>query len=132
VKIFFTLLLSIAGFVILNQAIASPNSLPKTQQATSQPIAKTISPKAALERLFTAKKFESDWFAPEILAKVAFPKLQESLLNSREQAFAKVGSYKGIQVDGDKYQVIFERTKVPVKIRLDSKGRILELDFSSN
>ncbi len=131
-KIFFPLLLLTTSFAIQNPAIAAPNNRSVVQQATSPSSAKVITPKAALERLFTAKNFEPSWFAPEILAKVPFLKLQQSLLNSREKAFEQVGNYKGIQVDDNKYQVLFERATVLAKIRLDSKGRILELDFSEN
>jgi beta-lactamase class A len=84
-----------------------------------------ITPKAALERLFTERPVRAEWFAPVFLQQVP-PAQLEAIL---QQLAAALGSYQSVEPDGPHFRVIFERGVVPAQISLDAQGRIQGLFF---
>jgi alpha-beta hydrolase superfamily lysophospholipase len=86
----------------------------------------SLTPEAALERLFTTDQIDPDWFTPEFLAQVPASQVQ-SVLAALENG---LGAFQGVQDDGQGGLVIlFERGTVPAHITLDDQGRIAGLLF---
>jgi beta-lactamase class A len=84
-----------------------------------------VTPKAALERLFTERPVRAEWFAPVFLQQVP-PAQVEAIL---QQLAAVLGRYQSVEPDGPHFRVIFERGVVPAQISLDAQGRIQGLFF---
>jgi beta-lactamase class A len=103
-------------------ADVKPKLQPLTQMVTQT---ESVSPKAALERLFTSKKIESAWFAPDFLVQAPIEKLQQIIDDFKN----KSGTYQSVQNNSQDYLVIFSEASVPTKIVLNSKGQISRLLF---
>ncbi|QLE43535.1 serine hydrolase [Nostoc sp. C052] len=101
-----------------------PQILPLAQVTTQTA---SISPKAALERLFTSKEIQSEWFASEFLAQ--FPIVQSRQII--DELKKKLGTYQGVQNNAQDYLVVFSQASVPTKIVLNNKGQISGLLFES-
>ncbi|MEH1786982.1 MAG: serine hydrolase [Nostoc sp.] len=101
-----------------------PQILPLAQVTTQTA---SISPKAALERLFTSKEIQSEWFAPEFLAQ--FPIVQSRQII--DELKKKLGTYQGVQNNAQDYLVVFSQASVPTKIVLNNKVQISGLLFES-
>lgn len=84
-----------------------------------------LSPKAALERLFTERPARAEWFAPAFLQQVPLAQVEAIL----QQLLGGLGPYEGVEPDGPNFRVNFERGVVPAQISLDSEGRIQGLFF---
>uniref|UniRef100_A0A7C3HBK3 Serine hydrolase n=1 Tax=Meiothermus ruber TaxID=277 RepID=A0A7C3HBK3_MEIRU len=84
-----------------------------------------ITPKAALERLFTERPARAEWFAPAFLQQVPLAQVEAIL----QQLLGGLGRYEGVEPDGPNFRVNFERGVVPAQISLDSEGRIQGLFF---
>lgn len=112
-------------------AVISPGSFPGiaprvdalTVQA-AQPT-KPMNPKTALDRLFRSTTPAAEWFAPDFLSQVTITKIQEIIASIK----AELGNYQGVQIEGNDYQVVFERGVVPTKISLNAEGQISGLLF---
>lgn len=85
----------------------------------------TLTPRAALERLFTERPVRAEWFAPVFLQQVP-PAQVEAIL---QQLAGALGRYQSIEPDGPHFRVNFERGVVPAQISLDAQGRIQGLFF---
>lgn len=85
-----------------------------------------ITPQFALERLFTSSQLESQWFAPNFLAKVPLSQVEQVLTSLRE-----LGTFESVQKSGTDYLVVFQKGSVPTQIVLDANGRISGLLFQN-
>lgn len=127
-KVWSTPLTAIAGLGLI---LVAPGIVPATGQSTSptmpqstQPIP-PMPPKAALERLFTAASIEAEWFAPTFLAQVPIAQIQQIITGIK----AELGTYQGVQNEGEDYRIVFDRGFVPTKIGLNANGQISGLFF---
>ncbi len=84
-----------------------------------------MTPKAALERLFTDEQIQADWFAPSFLAQIPIAQVQ----NIIRSLLAELGNYQEIQSKETDFLVIFERGLIPSNIALDDRGKITGLFF---
>lgn len=84
-----------------------------------------LTPKAALERLFTEQPAKAEWFAPVFLQQVPLAQVEAIL----QQLLGGLGRYEGVEPDGPNFRVNFERGVVPAQISLDAQGRIQGLFF---
>ncbi|MCC5663928.1 class A beta-lactamase-related serine hydrolase [Nostoc sp. CHAB 5784] len=114
------------NFIFSQVALADvkPQLLPLAQMITPS---ESISPKAALERLFTSKEIQTEWFAPEFLAQVPIEQAQGVI----DKVKSQLGTYQGVQNNAKDYLVLFSQASVPTKITLNSKGQISGLLFES-
>lgn len=87
----------------------------------------SISPKTALERLFTSQKLKSDWFAPSFHSEIPFKQIQPIITDIKNN----LGTYQEIQQNDNGYSVVLTKGSVPTKIVLNSKGQITGLLFQS-
>jgi beta-lactamase class A len=87
----------------------------------------SITPKAALERLFTSKQIQTEWFAPEFLAQVPIEQVRKEITDVKSQ----LGSYQAVQKSDRDYLVVFSQGSVPAKIVLNPQGQISRLLFQS-
>ncbi|WP_216596339.1 serine hydrolase [Allocoleopsis franciscana] len=94
--------------------------------AQVQPSTQPMTPKAAIERLFTSKQIQTDWFTPSFLSQI--PVSPQQVIESLKTA---LGAYQGVQEIGEDYLIIFDRGSVPTKIVLDASGRITGLLFEA-
>ncbi|MBV8172883.1 MAG: serine hydrolase [Candidatus Eremiobacteraeota bacterium] len=94
--------------------------------AMAAPVAAdTITPQAAIARLFTSDKIDSDWFAPSVLQQVPVAQVQIVI----DQLKAQLGAYQEVRPDGDHFDTVFATGYAPTFIALDGQGRILSLFF---
>jgi len=84
-----------------------------------------LTPKTALERLFTQQPPRAEWFAPVFLQQVSVAQVEAIL----QQLTGALGKYEGVEPDGPNFRVNFERGSVPAQISLDAQGRIQGLFF---
>ncbi|MBW4604295.1 MAG: serine hydrolase [Calothrix sp. FI2-JRJ7] len=87
--------------------------------------AKSISAKAALERLFTSTEIQAEWFAAEFLAQVPIEQVRKLIIDLKGQ----LGNYQAVQSNAQDYLILFNQGAVPAKIVLNSKGQISGLLF---
>ncbi len=87
----------------------------------------TVSPQAALARLFTSSHVDADWFAQSFLEQVPAASVQAIV----SQLITQLGAFKSITPEGSKYRVLFEHGDDLASIVLDSSGRISGLFFES-
>ena len=85
----------------------------------------SITPKVAIERLFTSKKVSRSWFAPSFLKQIPITQVQTIITSIKSQ----LGSYQEVKQDGNDYLVIFDQGSLPTKINLNSKQQISGLLF---
>ena len=77
----------------------------------------SLSPQAALERLFTSE-IQRDWFDPMFLQQI--PVSVEQIITNLKDS---LGEYRSVTQEGENYVVLFERGRVPTQIVLNSKGQ---------
>jgi beta-lactamase class A len=87
----------------------------------------SITPQAALERLFTSEQIQTEWFAPEFLAQVPIEQVRKIITDVKSQ----LGSYQAGQKSDRDYLVVFNQGSVTAKIVLNPKGQISGLLFQS-
>ncbi|MEZ4864938.1 MAG: CIA30 family protein [Caldilineaceae bacterium] len=92
---------------------------------TTNPPAPTITPKAALERLFTSATLESDWFSNAFLAQVS-PTQIETILAQWTKQF---GDFVQVAGANSPFTVRLAHATISAEIALDSEGRIAGLFF---
>lgn len=85
-----------------------------------------LTPKAALERLFTSAAISNDWFTPEFLAQI--PVSVQQVIDSLT---GTMGAFQSVQAEGNAYLVVFERGSVPTQIVLNQQGQIAGLLFQA-
>lgn len=109
-------------FPQLALADAKQQLLPLAQIKT--PVA-SISPKSALERLFTSEQIQTEWFAPSFLSQIPIEQVQQVIASLKNQ----LGTYQSVQNNAQDYLVIFSQASVPTQIVLNNKGQISGLLF---
>ncbi|MCE7984434.1 MAG: hypothetical protein DYG89_24950 [Caldilinea sp. CFX5] len=82
-----------------------------------------ISPKAALERLFTSDTIEEAWFSDAFLAQVPLAQI-EALLAQVTQA---AGDFQRVEGESSPFTVRFANGQATAEITLDREGRIVGL-----
>lgn len=85
--------------------------------------AQAITPRAALERLFTAERLSADWFTPAFLAAVPLARIEQIVADLKRAH----GTLHRVDDDGVDFLVVLERAVVPARITLDAEGRIAGL-----
>ena len=124
----FIIILAVAffpvSFIFPATASASVNWQPYNIAQINKP-KPSITPKAAIERLFTSKKVSRSWFAPSFLKQVPITQVQNIILSINNQ----LGSYQEVKQDGNDYLVIFDQGSLSTKIVLNSKQQISGLLF---
>jgi beta-lactamase class A len=88
-------------------------------------VAEQITPKAALERLWTSDKVNAEWFAASFLAQVPAAQVQSII----DQYKGQLGVYQSVRADGSNFMTEFAKGSVPSQIHLDNDGRIDGLFF---
>lgn len=85
----------------------------------------SITPRAALERLFTADRISAEWFGPGFLAAIPVSRIEQIIAELKQTH----GAYQRVEGEGIEYLVVLERAVVPTRIALDAEGRIARLLF---
>ena len=86
-----------------------------------------LSPEEALERLFTDRPLQTEWFAESFLSALPVSQLTTLLDDITEQ----LGTYEGVEGDSSPFTVRFSRGTATAQIALDAQGRITGLFFSN-
>lgn len=89
-------------------------------------VAQSITPKAALERLFTSQPIQAEWFTDDFLAEVPTAQLTTILTQITDQ----LGVYTRVEGDKSPFTVVFARGTATAQIVLDEQARISGLFFS--
>jgi beta-lactamase class A len=122
----FGLFLSIGLLLLLTIGARSqpikPQQLLLAQVQTQN---RAMTPQAVIERLFTTKEIEANWFTAAFSAQVPAVQVQQIVNSLKEQ----LGNYQKVEAENGGYLVILERGSVPTKIALDSEGKIAGLLF---
>ncbi|HBB34343.1 MAG TPA: serine hydrolase [Cyanobacteria bacterium UBA8803] len=84
-----------------------------------------LSPQAALERLFNTPQLQSDWFAPIFLDQIPLTQIQQVIAELQQD----LGAYQRIELQGDRYLIIFERGQAAAQIFLNSQSQIAGLSI---
>ncbi|MEH2247120.1 MAG: hypothetical protein V7K85_31715 [Nostoc sp.] len=89
--------LLLVNFIFFQVALADvkPQLLPLDQMLTSS---ESISAKAALERLFTSKEIQTEWFAPEFLAQVPIEQVRGIIDGVKSQQKTKLFQWRFFQL----------------------------------
>jgi len=82
-----------------------------------------FTPRAALERFFTAPQLSADWFTPELLAQAPLAQLEQV----RAALAAHYGEFHGVEERDGELIVVFARFRVPALVALDAHGRFAGL-----
>ncbi|WP_228060118.1 serine hydrolase [Plectonema radiosum] len=82
-----------------------------------------MTPEATLEALFTSQDIKAEWFVAEFLAQVPITQLRIIISDVKKQ----LGSYQGVQKNGNDYVVNFSQGDLPTKIVLNNEGKITGL-----
>lgn len=89
--------------------------------------ADTVTPQAALERLFTSATIDPDWFAASFTAQVSVTQVEALIAQFKSQ----LGAYQGVHPLADHFSTEFEKASLPTYIVLDGTGRITGLLFKN-
>jgi beta-lactamase class A len=120
--LFTTLIITNLLFPQVALAEIKPHTLPLAQvQSPSQ----SISPKLALERLLKSEQIQTEWFTSDFLVQVPIEQIRQVINGLKSQ----LGTYQGIENNGQDYLVIFSQASVATKIVLNNKGQIAGLLF---
>ncbi len=114
-------LLIISSLIFPNHASASP--IKTLYLAQFHNSVKSMTPEATLEKLFTSEDIKAEWFASEFLAQVPINQINAIVSGVKNQ----LGTYQGVEKDGNDYVVNFSQGSVPTKIALNNKGQITGL-----
>ena len=90
-------------------------------------VAQPITPKAALERLFTVKPIQPEWFTSDFTERASVDQLTEIFTAITDQ----LGDYRRVEGSDSPFTVIFEGGTATAQIALDAQARIRGL-FLSN
>jgi len=85
----------------------------------------SLTPKDALERLFTADHVDSNWFAQSFLDQVSAAQVETIIGQLKSQ----LGAFQSVEAQRSKFRVIFARGDDMASIALDDSGRITGLFF---
>ncbi|GAA6621223.1 serine hydrolase [Scytonema sp. NUACC26] len=124
-SISFLFIILLAVNLMFPQLALAEDELQTQFLAQIQSPKQSMSPKAALERLFVSKQIQPDWFASEFLAQVSIVQIRQVIAELKKQ----LGNYQGIQNNERDYLVLFSQASVPTKVVLNPKGQISGLLF---
>ena len=85
----------------------------------------SLTPKDALERLFTADHVDSNWFAQSFLDQVSAAQVETIVGQLKSQ----LGAFQSVEADRSKFRLTFARGDDMASIVLDDNGRITGLFF---
>ncbi len=88
--------------------------------------AQVITPKAALERLFTSETLQDAWFTDGFLAEVPTAQLETLLTQITDQ----LGAYRRVEGNESPFTVIFAKGSATSRITLNAQAQISGLFFS--
>lgn len=113
--------------VAANSTVPLPTATPANQSGAGQDDAagEEVTPKLALERLFTSEQLSEEWFATSFLDQISPSMISDLLADLREQ----LGSFERIEGDSSPFTVIFTLGTVPTEISLDADGSIVGIFF---
>jgi beta-lactamase class A len=77
----------------------------------------------ALERFFTSKSADSDWFAPAFLAVIPIDQIHALV----GQIVAQEGAYERVELRGGAFYAVFEKVENHATAALDDRGRFTAL-----
>ena len=86
----------------------------------------SIGPKATLERLFTGRPVQAEWFTESFLAQVPVSQLSAILTDLTDQ----LGRYEGVEGDSSPFTLRFAQGSATAQIALDKQDRISGLLFN--
>ena len=86
-----------------------------------------IDAKGALERLFTDRPLQPEWFTETVLAQTPVPQLTDILDGITDQ----LGAYESVEGDSSPFTLRFSQGTATAQIVLDAQGRIAGLFFSN-
>ncbi|MEM9926319.1 MAG: serine hydrolase [Cyanobacteria bacterium P01_D01_bin.50] len=109
------------SFLFPSYASASPINTIYVAQVQNSP--QSISPEAALERLFTSEDIKAEWFASQFLAQVPIAQVRSLISGIKNQ----LRTYQEVQKSGNDYLVNFSQGAIRAKIVLNNKGQIAGL-----
>lgn len=89
--------------------------------------AESPSPLEVLERLFTDRPVQAEWFAPSFLDQISAVQV-DTIVGDLLDAF---GPFQEVRPDGARFLVILQRGEVPSHIVLDEEGAIAGLFFEA-
>ena len=92
----------------------------------SYSMAQSVTPKLALERLFTSESLQDAWFTGEFLEQVPTVQLTTILTQLTDQ----LGAYTRVEGDESPFTVVFAKGTATAQITLDSQAKISGLFFS--
>ena len=98
-------------------------SPPSPATPAPQSGAGTLTPKAALERLFTSPTLDEAWFGEQFLAQVSVVQLQHILTQYEQQ----LGAYVRVEGEASPFTAVFAQGTTIVQITLDAQGRVTGL-----
>ncbi|MBD2435848.1 serine hydrolase [Nostoc sp. FACHB-110] len=112
------------NLILPQLALAAPpiDILPLAQLRSPSP---SLTPKLALERLFTSEKIQPEWFTTDFLRQVPIAQITQVISGLKSQ----LGKYQKVQNSGQDFLVVFHQASVPSKIALNGKGQIAGLLF---
>ncbi len=88
----------------------------------------SVTPQQAIARILNSRKLKAEWFAPDFLVKVPLPKMEEIIANMQ----IAVGKCQQIQDQDVSYLAICDRGNIPVKIKLNSEGKVTAIFFAKH
>ena len=115
------ILFIVTSFLFPSYASASPINTIYVAQVQNSP--QSISPEAALERLFTSEDIKAEWFASQFLAQVPIAQVRSLISGIKNQ----LRTYQEVQKSGNDYLVNFSQGAIRAKIVLNNKGQIAGL-----
>lgn len=83
----------------------------------------SITPEAALERLFTSQEIKNEWFAPTFLAEIPITQIINIINDLKNQ----LGTFQEVENSGNNFIVNFSQGSVLTQINLNDKGQITGL-----
>lgn len=90
--------------------------------AASSVVLAQITEEEALVRFYT-QELQAEWFAPSFLEQVPFTQLAPV----RQQLAGPLGTFQGLERDGDRWMALFEKGKIPTHVTVDDEGRFTGL-----
>lgn len=105
--------------------IAGLRLIPAQQATNPNPTAPAVTPKAALERLFTSATLEDAWFSDAFLAQVSPTQIEERIAQWTKQ----FGDFVQVEGESSPFTVRLANATISAEITLDSGGRIIGLFF---
>lgn len=84
-----------------------------------------MTPEAVLELLFTSEDIKAEYFASDFLTQVPITQIKSIVNGIKKQ----LGSYQGVEQDGNDYKVNFSQGSVTTQISLNSNSQVIGIFF---